>query len=81
MTVDGIVAYKREAKNPDEVAMVFLNFSDAPKTVFIPFPEVGTYQEMIDRDATPPPPDIVVTGVNQTQRLDLPSHSGRIYLK
>lgn len=36
---------------------------------------------MIDRDTTPAPPDIVVTSVNQTQRVDVPSHYGRIYLK
>jgi 1,4-alpha-glucan branching enzyme len=81
MTRDGVVAYKREAKKPGEVAMVFLNFSDTSKTVFIPFPETGTYREMIDRDVTSPPPDIVVTSAIQLQQVDVPSHYGRIYLK
>jgi maltooligosyltrehalose trehalohydrolase len=81
MTGDGVVVYKREAKDPGEIAMVFLNFSASPRTVFLPFPEAGTYREMIDRDATLAVPDLTVASVNQVQRVEVPSHYGRIYMK
>jgi hypothetical protein len=49
--------------------------------VFLPFPEAGTYREMIDRDATPAVPDLTVASVNQVQQVEVPSHYGRIYMK
>ena len=80
MTGDGVIAYRRQSASPKETAMVFLNFSDQSRTVFLPFPEPGTYQEMIDRDVAPPE-DIVVDDISRPQRVDVPSNYGRIYVK
>jgi hypothetical protein len=75
------VTYQRRAADGAEVAMVFLNFSGSPQTVAMAFPEVGTYQEMIDRDVIPRRLDILVTDVTQAQQVTVPSHYGRIYIK
>ena len=49
----GVLAYRRSA--PGEVAVVFLNFSDTAQAVTVPFPQPGTYRELVDerRRATP----------------------------
>lgn len=81
MTADGVIVYRRQSASPKETAMVFLNFSDQSRTVFLPFPEPGTYREMIDRDVPSPPADIVVTGTAQPQTVEVPPNYGRIYVK
>jgi 1,4-alpha-glucan branching enzyme len=81
MTGNGVIVYRRRSTSPDEIAMVFLNFSDQAQTVFLPFPEPGTYRETIDRDAASPPADIVVEDTTRPQTVEIPSNYGRIYVK
>ena len=54
---NAVVAYHRHAPadaiDPEEYAMVLLNFGGAAATVDIPFPKAGTYREMIDDDLRP----------------------------
>ncbi len=52
---DGIVAYRRST--PNQVALVFLNVSDAWQTITLPAPVAGTFRELVDthfRPATTP---------------------------
>jgi 1,4-alpha-glucan branching enzyme len=79
--VEGIVAYRRTAQataaSPEQVAMVFLNFADSTREIWVPFPKVGVYQEKIDAD---PSDQIPVTTPGETHRVIVPSNYGRIYL-
>jgi maltooligosyltrehalose trehalohydrolase len=42
----GIIGYRRSAGN--DLALVFLNFSDAPQAMTVPFPSAATFREQID---------------------------------
>lgn len=83
-TANQAIAYHRRAAptaaQKEEITVVFLNFSDAPQTLTIPFPQVGTYREMIDdthRKANGQPSwDINVANVGQTITVTIPSHYG-----
>jgi 1,4-alpha-glucan branching enzyme len=50
---EGVIALRRRAATgggqPDQIALVVLNFSDSPRSVVIPAPAAGIYREMIDR--------------------------------
>lgn len=72
---NGIVAYKRSIPNK-QIAMVFLNFSDLDQSISVPFPEPGTYREMIDDKF-----EIPVNSANQLIGVDVPSHYGSIFIK
>jgi hypothetical protein len=56
--------------------MVFLNFSDVPQSISVPFPELGTYQEMIDGQER-----IQVNTPNQPVTVEVPSNYGHIFIK
>ncbi|GAC1403355.1 MAG: alpha-amylase family glycosyl hydrolase [Ktedonobacteraceae bacterium] len=73
---DGVVAYKRYSTTAGQVAMVYLNFSDVPQSISVPFPELGTYQEMIDGQER-----IQVNTLNQTATVEVPSNYGYIFIK
>ena len=60
--------------------MVLLNFSQQTQLVSVPFPDPGTYTEVIDTDAQPPVPAGVVSQPNQFVTVAVPSNYGRIYL-
>jgi 1,4-alpha-glucan branching enzyme len=51
---DGILVYHRRAAatatQGEEIAMVFLNFSDTALSLTVPFPRAGVYRELIDED-------------------------------
>jgi 1,4-alpha-glucan branching enzyme len=52
----GIIGYRRSAVN--DLAVVFLNFSDMPQTMTIPFPSTDTFREQIDAADRPAPLDL-----------------------
>lgn len=77
---DGIVAYQRSADasatEPEQVAMVFLNFSDGSRNISVPFAKPGTYREMIDGTAA----NLTVTALGETKTVAIPPNYGQIYL-
>jgi hypothetical protein len=60
---------------------VFLNFSDQQQSISIPFPEAGTYREMIDDTLRTTPFEITVSYANQAMNVDVPSNYGCIFIK
>ena len=64
-----------------EVAMVLLNFSDQQQTISVPFPQAGTYREMIDQDVRPAPFELVVTTADEAITIDVPSNYGYVFIK
>jgi maltooligosyltrehalose trehalohydrolase len=72
---DGVIVYRRHSAPDNELALVFVNFSDQARTVSVPFPQPGVYQELIDGG-----PSITVTQPNQFVTVTVPSNYGRIYL-
>jgi 1,4-alpha-glucan branching enzyme len=71
-----VVVYRRESKPANQIAIVFLNFSDSPQTIWIPFPEPGTYKEVIDGAL-----EVSVSRADQFIKVDLPSNYGYILVK
>ena len=55
-TSSGIIGYRRSAGN--DLALVFLNFSDTLQTMTIPFPSTATFREQIDAAGRPAPLDL-----------------------
>ena len=80
-TKDGIVAYSRQSAAAQQFAIVFLNFSDQQQSIAIPFPEPGTYREMIDDAVRTAPFEISVSDANQSINVDVPSNYGYIFIK
>jgi 1,4-alpha-glucan branching enzyme len=80
-TRDGIVAYSRQSTAARQFAIVFLNFSDQPQSISVPFPEPGTYREMIDNAVRTAPFDITVSNASQYINVDVPSNYGYIFIK
>lgn len=77
---DGILAYRRHSVSadgqPEQYAMVFLNFSDAERTVEVPFPAAGTYTELIRGAA----PSVQVGSSGERHAVTVPSNYGAIYV-
>ncbi len=80
-TQDGIVAYGRQSTAAKQYAIVFLNFSDQLQSISIPFPEMGTYREMIDDTVRSTPYEISVSSASQSINVDVPSNYGYIFVK
>ncbi len=78
---DGIVVYHRRSVAARQIALVFVNFSDRLQSISVPFPEPGTYREMIDNDVRSRPFDISVGDPNQSIAVDVPSNYGYIFVK
>lgn len=79
------IVYRRRAaataSEPEQIAMVLLNFSDTEQALRVPFPIVGTYREMLDDDVhADKHDDIQVTGPDQMHEVSIPSNYGRIYV-
>jgi len=76
---DQIIAYQRHAlatsTAAEEYVMVFLNFSDTPGSVTIPFPKAGTWKEMIGADLVL---TVQADGANQT--IVVPSNFGLAFV-
>jgi maltooligosyltrehalose trehalohydrolase len=77
---DGAIAYRRKSTATGQVALVFLNFSDAQTSLSVPVDEPGTYREMIDDDIRPGPFEIPITAPGQRIAVDVPSHYGLIFV-
>jgi len=80
-TGDGVVAYRRQSTAAQQIAMVFLNFSDAHQSISVPFPEPGSYREMIDDDVRATPFEIAVNSANQIITVDVPANYGYLFIK
>jgi 1,4-alpha-glucan branching enzyme len=77
---DGVICYRRTSTPDHQVALVFLNFADRPQSIAVPFPEAGTYRELID-DSPARHLDIAATSPGQLIGVDVPSNYGSIYVK
>ncbi|MEH2055586.1 MAG: alpha-amylase family glycosyl hydrolase [Nostoc sp.] len=76
-----VVAYRRESRAADQIALVFLNFSDQKQSISIPFSKAGTYQEMIDDSLRSAPLKISVSRDDELIKVDVPSNYGYIFIK
>ncbi|GEM_PF-4199580 len=74
--MDGVAAYRRQSTVAQQIAMVFLNFSDQQQSVSVPFPEPGLYRERIDGANS-----ITVAAAGQPVAVDVPSNYGCIFVK
>lgn len=77
---EGIVVYHRRTSAAEQIAIVFLNFADQQKTISVPFPEKGTYREMIDDDVRSVPLTIAVQNPNQFITVGVPSNYGYVFV-
>ena len=78
---DKVIAYRRHASEEQQLAVVFLNFSDQSQAIAVPFPEVGKYREMIDERARETPYDVQISSENQLVEIEVPAYYGYIFMK
>lgn len=82
-TRDGVVAYRRRAAagggQPEQVAVVLLNFSDADATLSVPLPVGGTYRELLDAPYRSSPLD-VTAAAGQAADLRVPANYGQVFV-
>jgi 1,4-alpha-glucan branching enzyme len=82
------LAYYRRAAatatQPEEITVVFLNFSDQPQTLGIPFLRAGVYREMIDdaarQQAGQPSWDLTVASDGQVINVPVSSNYGCVFV-
>jgi len=79
-----LIAYHRhastDATNPEEYAMVILNFASSPDTIQVPFPKAGVWTERLDDDVRTIPWTVSITAAGASQSITVPSHYGCIFL-
>ena len=77
-----IIAYRRyaaaTATQPEQYAMVFLNFSDSAAKITVPFPQAGVWVEKIDADVNPTSMTVIQPG--DTQTVSVPPWYGSVYV-
>jgi maltooligosyltrehalose trehalohydrolase len=77
-----MIAYHRHARatatDPEQYAMVVLNFSAASDEIQLPFPKAGTWTERLD-NATPPQV-ITVATAGDVQAVSVPSNYGYVFV-
>jgi hypothetical protein len=77
-----IVAYSRYAAatttQPQQYAMVLLNFSASASTITVPFPAAGVWVEKIDAAVNPTSVNVATAGGAQT--ISVPSWYGHVYV-
>src|SRR5262249_49979287 len=80
---DGLLAYRRESTANQQVAIVFLNFSDTSTSLRVPFPAPGSYVELIDQDVRSvlgtPPWEIQVNTAGDMRDVQIPANYGCIF--
>lgn len=81
----GVVAYHRLAPaagaDPEQIAMVVLNFSASTQEIWVPFPKKGTYRESIDANPTGVGPlTINIHNDGDFGQILVPSNYGYVYL-
>jgi len=78
-----VIAYHRHADaidgQPEEFAMVVLNFDDAVRTIRLPFPKAGVWREMLDADVRSL--DITVGADGEQQGINVPSNYGMVFMR
>ena len=78
-----VIAYHRHAASndadPEQYAMVLINFGASDATIQVPFPTAGTWQEMLDADLRIL--TISVAADQALQTLTIPSHYGMVFLQ
>lgn len=78
-----IIAYRRYAPaagtQPEDWAMVLLNFANNDGQIAVPFPKAGNWQEMLDADQR----SYVVNVANDgdTQTIVVPSNYGMVFIR
>ena len=77
---DRVVVYRRQSTPDHQIAMVFLNFSDGLQSIAVPFPEPGSYREMIDDGLRATPFEISVSSADQVINVEVPSNYGYIFI-
>jgi maltooligosyltrehalose trehalohydrolase len=79
-----LMAYHRHAPaglaQPEEYAMVILNFAAYADTIQVPFPKAGQWTEKVDENDRPSPMTISVANPGDVQRVTVPSNYGYIFL-
>ena len=79
-----LIAYHRHAPaslaQPEEYAMVILNFGALAGTINVPFPKAGQWTEKLDEDVRPAPWTVPVAVPNAMQQITVPSNYGCIFL-
>jgi hypothetical protein len=78
-----IIAYHRYAPavgaQPEDWAMVLLNFANNPGQIAVPFPKAGKWQEMLDADQRSSIVNVVNDGDLQT--IVVPSNYGMVFVR
>ena len=75
----GIICYRRSSQN--ELALIFLNFSDSPQTMTIPFPSPGTFREEIDAAERPSPFELTAVATGDPMTVTVPANYGYIFIR
>jgi len=81
----GVIVLRRDidasgAQSAEDL-MVFINFSDSSKTVWVAFPTSGRWVEQIDKAESTPRPDINVAADGEWHSVVVPSYYGCVYAK
>jgi hypothetical protein len=80
-----VIAYHRhaaaDANNPEAYAMVLLNFGAGDATLSLPFPQAGSWREMLDDDVRPSHYDLFVASDGASQTITVPSHYGFVFIR
>jgi maltooligosyltrehalose trehalohydrolase len=75
-----MIAYHRRAENPDDYAMVIINFASYADTIEVPFPKAGTWTEKIDDDVRTAPWQINIAADHAIQSVTVPSNYGYVFV-
>lgn len=78
---DGIVVYRRQETNGNQIAYVFLNFSNTQQQLPFAFPDPGIYRELIDNDVRPAPFEVNINAANQIAQITVPPNYGYIFIR
>lgn len=77
-----VIAYHRHdpgtLTDPEQWAMVLLNFGDSAATITVPFPAVGVWREMLDSDHLSW--TISISSVGENATIEVPSHYGLVFV-
>lgn len=84
---EGLIAFRRRhpgggAGDPEQIALVVLNFSDSPRSLVLPAPAAGTYRELLDRPHRAGGPELEKSAARAGAPLtiDVPSNYGQIFV-
>jgi 1,4-alpha-glucan branching enzyme len=75
---DGVVVYGRFSS--PETALVFLNFSDLSRTLWVPAPAAGTYRELIDDRERAAHLEVHAANVGDLLQVSVPPNYGCIFV-